>query len=97
MTRLDAARADGYAVVDQEVELGLRSIAVPLLTARGVTVAALNIGLPVRGDKIGEIVDRYLPSLLSVQSELRNVLAIILGPEHALCRQHAYAGYGQMQ
>lgn len=74
MARIDAARADGYAVVDQEVELGLRSIAVPLLTARGLTVAAVNIGLPVRGDKIGEILDRYLPSLLAVQSELRSVL-----------------------
>lgn len=74
MARIDAARAEGYAIVDQEVELGLRSIAVPLITARGATVAALNIGLPVRGEKIGEIAKSYLPSLTAAQSELRNVL-----------------------
>jgi IclR family pca regulon transcriptional regulator len=34
--------ADGYAVVDQELELGLRSIAVPIVDSRGRAVAALN-------------------------------------------------------
>ncbi|MGG2474615.1 IclR family transcriptional regulator, partial [Rhizobium sp. BR5] len=35
----------GYALIDQEVEIGLRSIAVPLKSVRGQTVAALNVGL----------------------------------------------------
>ena len=34
---------DGYALVDQELELGLRSIAVPIVDARGRPVAALNV------------------------------------------------------
>jgi IclR family pca regulon transcriptional regulator len=34
--------ADGYAVVDQELELGLRSIAAPIVDSRGRTMAALN-------------------------------------------------------
>jgi len=37
------AASDGYALVDQELELGLRSIAVPILDARGRPVAALNV------------------------------------------------------
>ncbi|MEV8373880.1 IclR family transcriptional regulator C-terminal domain-containing protein [Kribbella sp. NPDC056861] len=37
------AGADGYALVDQELELGLRSIAVPIRDSRGRAVAALNV------------------------------------------------------
>ncbi|WP_112248551.1 IclR family transcriptional regulator domain-containing protein [Kribbella monticola] len=37
------AGADGYALVDQELELGLRSIAVPIKDSRGRPVAALNV------------------------------------------------------
>jgi IclR family pca regulon transcriptional regulator len=37
------AGTDGYALVDQELELGLRSIAVPIRDSRGRAVAALNV------------------------------------------------------
>ncbi len=37
-------RKDGYCVVDQELEIGLVSMAVPVLNTAGQTVAALNIG-----------------------------------------------------
>ncbi|MGV8988261.1 MAG: IclR family transcriptional regulator domain-containing protein [Cypionkella sp.] len=67
-------RAQGWCLNDQEVEIGLRSIAVPVLTARGVTVAALNLGLPVRGEAAEDIAPRYLPALLAVQDELRKML-----------------------
>ncbi|MDX6239403.1 MAG: IclR family transcriptional regulator, pca regulon regulatory protein [Kribbellaceae bacterium] len=40
---ISRAAADGYALVDQELELGLRSIAVPIMDARGRPVAALNV------------------------------------------------------
>jgi IclR family pca regulon transcriptional regulator len=50
VTSVDALRSlitqagiDGYAVVDQELELGLRSIAVPIRDSRGRVVAALNV------------------------------------------------------
>src|SRR5688572_22352357 len=39
------ARAQGYAAVDQELELGLRTIAVPLKNYRGEVVAAMNISV----------------------------------------------------
>lgn len=74
MERIRTVRAQGYAVIDQEVELGLRSIAVPVLTARGITVAALNIGLPARGEDIGDLALRYLPKLQAVQAELKKML-----------------------
>ncbi|MBO8197032.1 helix-turn-helix domain-containing protein [Streptomyces smyrnaeus] len=40
---VDAVRRDGYALVDQELEDGLRSVAVPLRDRAGRVVAALNV------------------------------------------------------
>jgi IclR family pca regulon transcriptional regulator len=40
---LAKARLDGYAIVNEELELGLRSIAVPVRGASGTVVAALNV------------------------------------------------------
>jgi IclR family pca regulon transcriptional regulator len=67
-------RAQGFALVDQEVELGLRSLAVPLVNARGKVVAALNTGMAaVQADP--EALHRdFLPALLRVQEGLRRVL-----------------------
>ena len=72
---LVATRQRGYALIDQEVELGLRSIAVPVNNIRGQTVAALNVGLSASAASMEDLVERYLPALLSVQSELAGMLA----------------------
>lgn len=45
---LEVVRAQGWAVVDQELERGLRSIAVPVLDHRGV-VAAINVSAQAIG------------------------------------------------
>jgi IclR family transcriptional regulator, pca regulon regulatory protein len=74
MAELARVRAAGYAAIDQEVETGLRSLAVPLVTSRGATVAALNLGLPARGEGMEEIAGRYLPVLRGVASRLRDIL-----------------------
>ena len=37
-------RSQGYALVDQELELGIRSVAAPLRDRRGRTLAAVNVG-----------------------------------------------------
>lgn len=68
------AQADGYALVDQEVELGMRPIAVPLFDTRGRTVAAMNIGPPASQAQIEELADRYLNAMWVIQAELRKVL-----------------------
>jgi hypothetical protein len=41
---LAGVRRDGYAINDEELELGLRSIAVPVRGASGTVLAALNVG-----------------------------------------------------
>ena len=67
-------RAQGYAVVDQELELGLRTIAVPLKNFRGDTVGAINVSVHAARIAIDEIVERCLPALLKVQVELAALL-----------------------
>ncbi|RVV99995.1 IclR family transcriptional regulator [Mesobaculum littorinae] len=74
MERLALTRAQGYALIDQEVEMGLRSIAVPLWSARGRVVAALNTGVAAVQDDVAELVPAYLPALLKVQEGLRRLL-----------------------
>lgn len=64
----------GFCVIDQEVELGLRSLAVPVYNARGKVVAALNIGMAAVQNKPNDLVDLYLKDLIKVQDGLRRVL-----------------------
>ena len=64
----------GYAVVDQEIELGLRSLAVPVINMQGTIVAALNTSMAALSATPGEIVSTYLPILLKAQEDLRKNL-----------------------
>ena len=56
---LDRVRAQGFSYVQQELELGLCSAAVPVHGRSGETIAALNVGLPfgpgARARALGEI------------------------------------------
>lgn len=68
-------RLQGHALIDQEVELGLRSLAVPLLNARGKVVAALNVGTAATAMTVDDLADRFLDRLLSVRDRLRGMIA----------------------
>ncbi|MTH77054.1 IclR family transcriptional regulator [Paracoccus aestuariivivens] len=74
VAELARVRRDGYAIIDQEVELGLRSIAVPLLNARGRVIAAVNVGLPAAHASSADLREHFLPHLLKMQGELRALL-----------------------
>lgn len=74
MAAIAKTRDQGYAVNDQEVELGLRSLAVPVFDAHGKVVAALNTGMSAVHGEPYSIVHTYLPALLKTQEGLRRVL-----------------------
>ncbi len=74
MRELSRVRAQGYAIIDQEVELGLRSLAVPVLNLRGRVVAALNVGVAAIQASPSELEQQFLHALLSVQMSLQTVL-----------------------
>ncbi len=71
---IERARAQGYATVDQEFEVGLRTISVPLRSYRGDVVAAMNIGVHAARMSMDQLVSDCLPALLQVQASLRAVL-----------------------
>lgn len=68
------AREQGYALVDQELELGLRTLAVPLRNFRGEVVAAMNISVHAARMTTEEMVSRYLPALIKIQVEISALL-----------------------
>jgi IclR family pca regulon transcriptional regulator len=71
---LNDVRQRGYAVVEEELEIGLRSIAVPVRGASGMPVAALCIGAQVgRADRT-QLEQGFLPLLLNTASELSVLL-----------------------
>lgn len=61
MAEIKATRERGYASIDQEVESGLRSVAVPLLNSRGRTVAALNVGPAASAEGMEAVISQYIP------------------------------------
>ena len=74
MAELARIRVNGYALIDQEVELGVRSIAVPIQNSRGATIAAMSIGVPAMQVEVESLVGLYLTGMLRVQAELRAML-----------------------
>jgi IclR family pca regulon transcriptional regulator len=55
--------AQGYSYVEQELQEGLCSLAVPVRDTRGVTVAALNAGMPFRVGARTHAMKKVLPAL----------------------------------
>jgi IclR family pca regulon transcriptional regulator len=60
---LKNVRENKYAYVDQELESGLRSIAVPILGSEGQTIAAVNVSAQAVRVKKSEMAGKYLDTL----------------------------------
>jgi len=67
-------RLQGYAIVDQEFELGLRTISVALKNYRGEVLAALNVSAQTSRMSVAQLVETCLPALLNAQAGLRSTL-----------------------
>ncbi len=71
---LAGVRADGYALVEEELEIGLRSIAVPVRGASGRVLAALNVGAHAARVSRRKMTEEFLPVLLKGAQELSILL-----------------------
>jgi len=67
-------RTDGFSYVDQEVEVGFRSISVPLKRLDGRVVAALNIGAQSERCSSRTMLNVFLPKLRDTADKLRQQL-----------------------
>lgn len=74
LAELDRVRRAGWAMVDGELEEGLRSIAAPVRDASGAVVAAVNVSTARRGDPESEL-ERVRPALqratAAIEADLR--------------------------
>ena len=73
--RLLQVRERGYALVDEELELGVRSLAAPLRDSSGQTVAAVNISTHVSRTAMDELEQRFVPALLRTADTIEAALA----------------------
>jgi IclR family pca regulon transcriptional regulator len=63
-------RRHGYALVDQEYEVGLRSLAVPVYAPTGRVVATLNLSGSAPRMPVYDMQTRFLPHLRNAATEL---------------------------
>ena len=63
-------RRNGYALCDQEYEIGLRSIAVPVYAGNGRAVATVNLSGHAPRMPMLEMQTRFLPPLRAAAAEL---------------------------
>ncbi|HWB32312.1 MAG TPA: IclR family transcriptional regulator C-terminal domain-containing protein [Acidobacteriaceae bacterium] len=63
-------RRQGYALVDQEYEVGLRSLAVPIYSSTGRVTATLNLSGSSPRMPVYEMQSRFLPHLRNAAAEL---------------------------
>ncbi|MEV0591934.1 IclR family transcriptional regulator domain-containing protein [Nonomuraea cavernae] len=72
---LDRVRARGWAMVDQELEEGLRSIAAPIRDRTGRTVAAVNVSTHASRTTLQRARRDLLPPLLATAGRIETDLA----------------------
>lgn len=78
--RIQQARADGHCYIEQELERGLCSVAVPLRDGHGNVVAALNVGMAYRENARGRALAEILPALRETAYEIQRLAGQRLAP-----------------
>jgi IclR family pca regulon transcriptional regulator len=68
---VERARHDGFAIVDQELEIGLTSVAVPILSADGRCVAAMNVSAQSQRMSASALKAQMLPHMLDMQRTIK--------------------------
>jgi IclR family pca regulon transcriptional regulator len=71
---LDAVRTRGFAIVDQELEIGLRACAVPIVGADGTVVAALNVGAHAGRADAARLKREFIPLMRRAAHEIAAAL-----------------------
>jgi IclR family pca regulon transcriptional regulator len=71
---LELVNRSGYAIVDQELEIGLRSLAVPIRSSTGEVVAAVNVGCHAQRVSIRDLQTTFLPHLRQAAQEIGKMM-----------------------
>lgn len=71
---LDRVREQGWALVDQELEEGLRSIAAPIFDGDGKAIAAINVSVSAHSGSAEMVEETVLPPLLQAVARIEDDL-----------------------
>jgi IclR family pca regulon transcriptional regulator len=63
-------REQGWALVDQELELGLRSVAAPVTGPASCAIAAVNVSAAAQRVSLDEFRERFLPDLIETTAAI---------------------------
>ena len=75
LREIEQVRRQGWALVDQELEQGLRSVAVPVVDCVGMPIAALNVGTHASRWTIQKLTQEALPLLKQTAARISALLA----------------------
>lgn len=70
-TILSRVRDSGYALIDQEMEDGLRSVAVPIRDTSGHVIAAMNVSVNSHRVSVRELREELLPQLREAANQIQ--------------------------
>lgn len=73
-------REQGWALVDQELEEGLRSVAAPIRDSEGRVVAAVNVSTHAGRRSVGDVISELLEPLLGTARLIESDLQRSAGP-----------------
>ena len=80
---LPMVRARGWALADEELARGIRSVAVPVRDGAGVVRAAMNVTVHAAETSVATLVDHYLPLLLRAAGDISAEWALWQSRPHA--------------
>lgn len=72
-------RKQGYSIVDQELDLGLRSVAAPVFAGNGDLLGAVNISTNAARVPLPMLQEDYLPRLLQLTETVRKTVRSAAG------------------
>ncbi len=74
LQELDKVRKQGYAINDEELSVGLRSVAAPVKDQQGWAMAALNIAVPTRRYSRPQVEKKLAPLVISTAREIEEAI-----------------------
>lgn len=74
---LQRVRKQGYAIMDQELEVGLRTVAAPVRDGDGTVVAAVNIPVHASRNSVDSVRRDLLPALLATVARIEADLHVV--------------------
>jgi IclR family transcriptional regulator, pca regulon regulatory protein len=72
--QIDQVLQQGYALSEEQLEVGMRGVAVPLRNHNGIVIGAISVSMPTGQESGNAALSRVLPVLQETASLLRGVI-----------------------